>query len=36
MVVSDYKMPGLDGLETLSIIGSLNPEITRVILTGNK
>ena len=34
MVVSDYKMPGLDGLETLSIIGSLNPEITRVILTG--
>ena len=34
MVVSDYRMPGLDGLETLSIIGSLNPEITRVVLTG--
>ncbi len=33
-VISDYKMPGLDGLETLSMIGSLNPEITRIILTG--
>ncbi len=33
-VVSDYKMPGLNGLETLGVIGSLNPEITRIILTG--
>ena len=33
-VISDYKMPGLDGLETLAIIGSINPEITRIILTG--
>ena len=33
-VISDYKMPGLDGLETLGIIGSMNPEITRIILTG--
>jgi len=33
-VISDYKMPGLDGLETLTVIGSLNPEITRIILTG--
>ncbi|MBW2640093.1 MAG: response regulator, partial [Deltaproteobacteria bacterium] len=33
-VVSDYKMPGLTGLETLVVIGSLNPEITRIILTG--
>jgi len=33
-VVSDYKMPGLDGLETLAIVGSINPEITRIILTG--
>lgn len=33
-VISDYKMPGLNGLETLSIIGSINPEITRIILTG--
>jgi len=33
-VISDYRMPGLDGLETLSEIGKLNPEITRIILTG--
>jgi len=33
-VISDYRMPGLDGLETLQRIGSLNPEITRIILTG--
>ena len=24
-VISDYKMPGLNGLETLSEIGSMNP-----------
>ena len=33
-VISDYKMPGLDGLETLLSIGALNPAITRIILTG--
>ncbi len=33
-VISDYKMPGLDGLETLGVIGSINPEIIRIILTG--
>jgi adenylate cyclase len=33
-VISDYKMPGLDGLETLCKIGNINPEITRIILTG--
>ncbi|MDD4392310.1 MAG: response regulator, partial [Desulfobacterales bacterium] len=33
-VISDFKMPGLNGLETLAIIGRLNPEITRIILTG--
>jgi adenylate cyclase len=33
-VISDYKMPGMDGLETLQAIGGLNPEITRIILTG--
>jgi adenylate cyclase len=33
-VISDYKMPGMDGLETLSRVGSINPEITRIILTG--
>jgi len=33
-VISDFKMPGLDGLETLTEIGKINPEIIRVILTG--
>jgi len=33
-VISDYKMPGLNGLETLGMIGGINPEITRIILTG--
>ncbi len=33
-VISDFRMPGLDGLETLRTIGALNPEITRIILTG--
>ncbi len=33
-VISDFRMPGLNGLETLRTIGSLNPEITRIILTG--
>ncbi|MCX5831560.1 MAG: response regulator [Deltaproteobacteria bacterium] len=33
-VISDYKMPGLNGLETLTAIGHLNPEITRIMLTG--
>lgn len=34
IVISDFKMPGLDGLETLVKIGAMNPEITRIILTG--
>ena len=33
-VISDFKMPGLDGLETLQQIGRINPEIIRIILTG--
>lgn len=33
-VISDYKMPGMDGLETLIEIGKINPEITRIMLTG--
>jgi adenylate cyclase len=33
-VISDFKMPGIDGLETLSIIESISPEVTRIILTG--
>jgi len=33
-VISDYRMPGMDGLETLIEIGRLNTEITRIMLTG--
>ena len=34
MVISDYKMPGRNGVETLADIGTLHPEITKIILTG--
>ena len=33
-VISDFRMPDMDGLETLCAIGRINPEITRIILTG--
>lgn len=33
-VISDYRMPGRDGLETLAAIRSISPEVTRIILTG--
>jgi adenylate cyclase len=33
-VISDYRMPGMDGLETLIEIGRINAEITRIMLTG--
>jgi len=33
-VISDFKMPGIDGLQTLVEIGRMNPEITRIMLTG--
>lgn len=33
-VICDFKMPGLDGLETLMEINALNPEIIKIILTG--
>lgn len=33
-VISDFRMPGMDGLETLVEIGKLNAEITRIMLTG--
>ena len=33
-VISDFRMPGIDGLETLIQIGALDPEITRIVLTG--
>ena len=34
VVISDFKMPGMDGMETLAAIGNLNPEICRIMLTG--
>ena len=34
MVISDYKMPGRNGIKTLADIGTLHPEITKIILTG--
>jgi adenylate cyclase len=33
-VISDLRMPGMGGLEALRFIGQLNPDITRIILTG--
>jgi len=33
-VISDFMMPGMDGLETLTEIGRINPDIIRIILTG--
>lgn len=34
VVISDYKMPEMDGIETLTAIGNINSDITRIILTG--
>jgi adenylate cyclase len=34
IAISDFKMPGLDGLETLARVFSINPEVTRILLTG--
>jgi adenylate cyclase len=33
IVISDLKMPGLDGLETLTRILAVNPELTCILLT---
>ena len=33
-VISDFRMPGIDGLQTLMAVYKVNPEITRIILTG--
>jgi class 3 adenylate cyclase len=33
-VISDYRMPGINGLETLVEVGRINADITRIMLTG--
>jgi len=35
VVISDMRMPGLDGIETLKAIRSLSPDTVRMMLTGN-
>ncbi len=34
IVICDFKMPGMNGLETLVQIGRTDPEVTKIILTG--
>jgi len=33
-VISDYKMPGQNGMAVLAAIGEMNPETIRILLTG--
>lgn len=35
VVVSDLRMPGLDGIQFLSKVKAINPDIVRIMLTGN-
>ncbi|MCK5539636.1 MAG: response regulator [Deltaproteobacteria bacterium] len=35
LVISDYLMPGMDGLEFLAEVSRMRPEIIRIILTGH-
>lgn len=35
VVISDYKMPGIDGLTFLKLVKTVHPSVVRVILTGH-
>lgn len=35
VIISDFKMPGMDGVRFLSIAREIAPDITRIMLTGN-
>lgn len=35
VIVSDMRMPGMDGVELLSQVKQLAPDSTRIMLTGN-
>ncbi|MBI2889647.1 MAG: response regulator [Nitrospirae bacterium] len=34
IVISDLKMPGLDGIQTLTRVGEVRPDLIRIVLTG--
>ena len=35
VIVSDLRMPGMDGIEFLSLVREMSPNSTRIMLTGN-
>jgi YesN/AraC family two-component response regulator len=34
LVVSDYKMPGMNGVDLLSMVNDIHPEVGRILITG--
>lgn len=35
VLLSDFRMPGLDGLTTVRVVRKLNPQVVAIIMTGN-